>query len=136
MTQQVLQHPHKCYLFIRGFARVGACVYGGGLSLMTPCVSVIWWFLPDTCKETQLLKLQISACVCSPPHPPTLPHTKGQKKLFVVSYSSKAQWNPTEVLFLFPSQFHPASPPTGKAGETRLACPVLQAQQPPTPICH
>lgn len=59
-----------------------------------------------------------------PPLPITpLPHTKGQKKLFGVSYSSEAQWNPTEVFFLFPCLLHPSAlmGQDGRAGGT-LSC--------------
>lgn len=65
---------------------------------------------------------------------PLLPHTKGQKRLSGDSYSSKAQWNPTEVFFLFPCPLHP-SPPTGqdrRAGGT-LSC---RQNSNSAPICH
>lgn len=102
----------------------------------TLCVSDLvtstWRTQRNSCKRRHCCKVANKCmCVfCSPCHPPshpTLPHTKGQKKLFVVSYSSKAQWNPTEVFFLFSWQFHPAPPQEGKP--ERRGYPVLQARQ-------
>lgn len=73
-------------------------------------------------------------CVCVFFCCPLLPHTKGQKRLSGDSYSSKAQWNPTEVFFLFPCPLHP-SPPTGQDGRAggTLSC---RQNSNSAPICH
>lgn len=88
VTQQVFHHyTHKCYHFIRGFACVGACVYGGGgvfslsssISNDTSCVS-------NARKETHASTTTVEVpnkcmCVfCSPP-PNFTPHKEAEKAL-------------------------------------------------------
>lgn len=59
VTQQVFQHStYKCHLFIRGLARVGACVYGGKHVLF--CISNDPLCVRDLVTSTR--RAQIKSC--------------------------------------------------------------------------